>query len=309
MGSHRRDPHPHPGAGTRGFLPPVIYGQRVPAVAAAQAQPPPRVSGPHTGPPPPEHSTHIPPPPPPRCPRGLDEDQPLGGTWARGHGDVPPTRSHEPAGAMLTGMGTRYPPSPGNRGTLGAAQPVAPTEPPRSPGLSPPHPGRHREQPQPEPGGAEPRHRGSRLPPAPRPRPQPLTGTRSSRCAAVLAARHGLGRVQRSIRKATCVPGCALPPIPPRPGNGGGLRSPHHPAQPPHRTLHPPCLGAPQGFQPRCGGPQKQSGPPPGPGVFPGQGAERTADGKPEAKQQLLYSAAWAARGGRGRGVTWVRGG
>lgn len=141
------------------------------------------------------------------------------------------------------------------------------------------------------------------LPPAPRPRPQALTGTRSSRCAAVLAACHGPGRVQRSRRKATCVPGRALPPIPPC---RGGLRSPYHPA---HSRIHPAQPGSTLGPPAWCGGPQKWSRPPPGPGVFPGQGAERTADGKPEPRQQLLYSAAWAAWGAVAGGVTSVGGG
>lgn len=134
------------------------------------------------------------------------------------------------------------------------------------------------------------------LRPAPHPHPQPLTGARSSRCATVLATCRGPGRVQRSRRKATCVPGRSLPPIPPR---RGGLRSPHHLAH--HCTAtctHPVRPRGTPGSPARCGGPQKLSGPPPWDrGFFPRWGAERTTSGKPEPRQQLLYSAVWGAWG------------
>lgn len=123
----------------------------------------------------------------------------------------------------------------------------------------------------PIPGAADARHGGPRRPqpPGPARSPVPVPGPRGER---------GPGRVQRSRRKATCVPGRSLPPIAPRRGGCAGPAAPGTPRTPrTRRTANTPRPPA------RPGAPRKRPGHPPGAGLSPGQAAEHMADGKAEA--------------------------
>ena len=137
----------------------------------------------------------------------------------------PPSR--DPAGATLTTRGHRHPPAPRNRDAPGLAQPVVPTETPPYPRTEPPHAAR---APSAQAPGMPSAMAG--VPAAASPPPSPAAPYRRP----VLAASRG--RVQRSRRKATCVPGRSLPPIPPRRGGCEASSPPQHPAPYPAR---PPC--------------------------------------------------------------------